>query len=88
MNYEIVYTDVFSNNVEKLSEEDQRLVFKTINRKLRINPFYSSLCTKKIKGQIDLYESRVNRDMRLTWRFDGEKIAISNVGHHDILKRY
>jgi len=46
MNYEIVYSDVFRNNVEKLSEEDQKLVFKTIHKKLRNDPFYSSLCTK------------------------------------------
>jgi len=88
MKYELNYTDTFNDKIEKLSEQDQRLIVKTIEEKLRINPFYPSLRTKKLKGHVDLFESRINKDMRLIWYFDDDKIFLSNIGHHDILKRY
>jgi len=73
----------------KLSTEHQKLVFKKLQI-LRINPFYPSLRTKKLKGgQDERFESSVNMDIRLIWRFDGERIILAlDVGHHDVLKKY
>jgi mRNA interferase RelE/StbE len=85
--YDIVYDDDFKRDLRKLSIKDQ----KSILRKLRIfenNPFYSSLRTKKLHGyREERYESSINMDIRILWRFDGERIiVVLKVGHHDILK--
>lgn len=88
MEFEIIYTETFIDKIERLSEQNQRVIAKTIENKLRINPFYPSLRTKKLKGQTRLYESRINKDMRVMWYYNGEKIVVSDIGHHDILKNY
>ncbi|MDR2692650.1 MAG: hypothetical protein LBB74_00335 [Chitinispirillales bacterium] len=56
---------------------------------LEDDPFYPSLRTKKLKGKSGRYESSVNMDIRLIWRFEnGKIILLLNIGHHDILKNY
>jgi mRNA-degrading endonuclease RelE of RelBE toxin-antitoxin system len=90
--YDVRYTKRFEKEVEKLSSQDRRLVFETV-RIIESNPYYQSLRTKKIEGQKknskDLFESRVNRDIRLFWCFDDEKlIFMLRVGHHNILNDY
>jgi len=91
--YEIEYTGGFKKELRKLSAQEQLLVLKTIDI-MENNPYYQSLRTKKMKGrrmhQKDLYESRVNNDIRLIWYFDEEEnriILMVNVGHHDVEKQ-
>ncbi|MDR2592688.1 MAG: hypothetical protein LBC59_07775 [Chitinispirillales bacterium] len=61
---------------------------------MKNDPYYQSLRTKKMRGrrkyQRDLYESRVNRDIRLIWYFDDDNdkiILMLEVGHHDVEKQ-
>jgi mRNA-degrading endonuclease RelE of RelBE toxin-antitoxin system len=85
--YDIVYSDRFEMDIRKLSREDQNSVLRKLWI-LRDNPFYRSLRTKKIQGdREERYESSINMDIRILWRFDGERIiVVLKVGHHDILK--
>lgn len=87
MSHEIKRTKNFTDELRKLPKNYQGIVFETI-QKLRDNPGYPSLHTKKLKGHVGLFESRVNRDLRLIWQYDDDKIALVDVGRHDILKEY
>ena len=89
--YIVVYEDNFKKELKKLSAKQQKMVM----RKLKIlenNPYYPSLRTKKVLGigtQDERYESSVNMDIRVIWRFEENKIIILiDVGHHDVLKKY
>ena len=53
------------------------------------DPFYPSLRCKKLKGKIKDFECRVNRDIRIIWRYkDGTFIVIIDVGHHSVVDKY
>jgi mRNA-degrading endonuclease YafQ of YafQ-DinJ toxin-antitoxin module len=88
INYRAFPTDVFKKELDKLSDIEKRMVFKTV-AVLEQNPFYPSLRTKKLKGKQDLFECSVNMDIRIIWRFKDRRLIIMlDVGHHDILKKY
>jgi mRNA interferase RelE/StbE len=90
--YKIEYTNNCIKDLKKLSIQEQLLVLKTIDI-MESDPYYQSLRTKKMKGrrmhQKELYESRVNRDIRLIWYFDDDDriILMVEVGHHDVEKQ-
>jgi len=47
------------------------------------------LRSQKIHGQDDYFEMSVNMDIRIIWKYSGDKIIVLiDVGHHDILKKY
>jgi len=88
MNYKISYSDNFSTEIQKLTDEYQIIVFSKIEI-LRTNPRHPSLRTKKLGGHRGLFESRVSDDIRLVWRYENNKIILMlDVGHHDMLKKY
>jgi mRNA interferase RelE/StbE len=91
--YNIRYTKRFEKELDKLSPQNRRSVIETV-KIMENNPYYRSLRTKKMEGrrknQEDLYESRVNNDIRLIWYFDEEEnriILMVSVGHHDVEKQ-
>jgi len=86
--YRIIYRDDFRKELRRLLGEHQILVLKKV-RRLQSNPFHPSLRTKKMKGGSENYESSVNMDIRIIWRFkQGRIIALIDVGHHDVLNKY
>jgi len=88
--YEVIPTKTFIKELAKLSYVNKKQVTRAIDV-LKVDPFYPSLRTKKIiiRGQPDLYESSVNMDIRFLWQFDeGKIIILTDVGHHDVLKKY
>jgi mRNA interferase RelE/StbE len=91
--YNVRYTRRFEKELDKLSPQNRRLVVETV-KIMENDPYYQSLRTKKMDGrrknQEDLYESRVNNDIRLIWYFDEEEnriILMVSVGHHDVEKQ-
>jgi mRNA-degrading endonuclease RelE of RelBE toxin-antitoxin system len=83
--YEVVPSKNFFKELSKLSTEDQDRVKEVLDI-MRIDPFYLSLRTKKVHK---LFESSVNMDIRIFWRFRGSQIiAALNVGHHDVIRKY
>jgi len=86
--YTVSFTKTFDHELDKLSEIDQSRVMKTVSI-LENDPFYPSLRTKKMKGESGRYESSVNMDIRILWKFDednGSIIIALDVGHHDVLR--
>jgi mRNA-degrading endonuclease RelE of RelBE toxin-antitoxin system len=82
--YTVFYSPHFVGEFRKLSDEHKKLVMNKISL-LENDPFYKSLRTKKIKGN---YESSVNMDIRIIWRFEGLQIFLINIGHHDVIRKY
>jgi mRNA-degrading endonuclease YafQ of YafQ-DinJ toxin-antitoxin module len=86
--YTAVPTDTFNAELDKLSQSEQMNVLRRVGL-LEANPFYPSLRTKKLKGRVRLYESSVNMDIRIIWRFEERKIILLlDTGHHNVLRKY
>lgn len=84
----ITYSERFQKHYKKLSS-DEKTQFR---RKLDVfadNPLHPSLRTKRIKGTDGLFEFSVNMDIRVIWFYEGENlVALVDIGHHDMLKRF
>jgi len=83
--FEVFPTPKFDKDIEKLSEQDQKLVFEKIEI-IKNNPFYQS---RKVEGLVEdgeaIFRTRINRDIRLFWQYKGNRIILMlRVGHHDI----
>ncbi len=86
--YKLVPSNGFYKELGKLSSNDSDLVLSKLPL-LEENPFYPSLRTKKMKGTFNTYESSVNMDIRILWQLDNDGvIALMDVGHHDVLRKY
>lgn len=84
----ITFTDRFQKHYKDLSSTEK----KQFRNKLTIfteNPLHPSLRTKRIQGTEDLFEFSVNMDIRVIWFYEGDAlVALVDIGHHDILKKY
>ncbi len=85
---QITFTERFQKHYVRLTEAEK----KQFRSKLSVfaeNPLHPSLRTKRIQGTEDLFEFSVNMDIRVIWYYEGEKlVALVDIGHHDLLKRY
>ena len=86
--YIVVYEDSFKRELKKLSDTYQKMVLKKL-KILESNPYYPSLRTKKMESGTGYYESSINMDIRILWYFkENSIIVLTDVGHHDVLKKY
>ena len=85
---QITFTDRFQKHCSKLNDIEK----KQFKNKLAVfaeNPMHPSLRVKRIQGTPDLFEFSVNMDIRVIWFYEGDAlVALVEIGHHDILKRY
>jgi len=88
MKYDVKLTDGFNKELWKLSDVHKNLLLN----KLVIfeqNPYHPSFRTKKVHGVPNLYESSINMDIRILWYFEEDSIIVlTDVGHHDVLRKY
>jgi len=88
MTYEFAYSNKFKNHYKKLSTAEKKLITNKLVL-LSKDPSHPSLRTKRIQGTDRLFESSANMDVRIIWYYEGNKlIALVDVGHHDILKKF
>lgn len=81
--FHLTYSERFLNNFARLDFESQVVVRDAV-KLLAQNPRHPSFPTKKIQGTGTIYEARANRDLRVTWQYQGEGvILLRNCGHHD-----
>ena len=86
--YITIPTKGFEKEIGKLTDVEKALVFVKVAI-LEENPSHPSLCTHKMRGKKRYFESYVNMDIRIVWQFgDGNTILLTDVGHHDVLKKY
>lgn len=88
MSFEFTYSEKFRKHYKKLSIAEKKQVASKLVL-LSKDPTHPSLRTKRIQGTDRLFESSANMDVRIIWYYEGNKlIAVVDVGHHDILKRF
>ena len=66
------------------------VIRKKVDRQIRYlvsNLRHPSLYAKKMTGEEDIWEARVDYHHRLTFQIVGETIVWRRVGSHDILKK-
>ena len=84
----ITFTDRFQKHYKGLTETEK----KQFRKKLTLfaeEPMHPSLRVKRIQGTDGLFEFSVNMDIRVIWFYEGDSlVALVDIGHHDILKRY
>ena len=76
----------FKRSFHKLTKDEQQTFQKQIELLLQnpIPPYHPSLRIKKIQGTSEIFECRINRDIRMTWQYhQSEYILLRNIGKHD-----
>ncbi len=88
MAFKLSFSENYLKNVQKLTEAERKQL-RTKLLLLAENPMHPSLRSKKIQGSSKYYECSVNMDIRIIWFYSGNTIiAIVDIGHHDILKKF
>jgi mRNA-degrading endonuclease RelE of RelBE toxin-antitoxin system len=86
--YTIIPLDSFKNKMTKLSDVHEAMVWNKLSA-FRKNPFHPSFSTHKMRGKKRNFESYINMDIRIIWKFgDDNTVLLIDVGHHDVLKKY
>ena len=84
----ITYSERFQKHYKKLSA-DEKTQFRKKLDVFADNPLHPSLRTKRIKGTDGLFEFSVDMDIHVIWFYDGDSlVALVDIGHHDILKKF
>jgi len=86
MPYTLLLSDPLAEKLDN-KQEPQRRAIRECFKKLRQNPRYPGLRTKKMQGRGGLvFESRASKGDRVTWFWDGSRIIIENHCKHDIVE--
>lgn len=86
MSYRLQLEKNFTKHYAKLTAKERGMV----NNKLRIlaqDPWHPSLRTKRIQGTGE-FEVSVNMDIRMAIAFEGDRIIMLDVDHHDKLLKW
>ncbi len=83
--YKLYATSKFKKARERLTVIEQKQVIKAAAL-LQRDPRHPGLSSKKIKGKSGIMECRVNRDLRILWKYRGDVILLLAVGRHDIVE--
>ncbi len=81
----LIYEPSFVRDYASLPESIRRRVQKQI-RVLLQNPRHPSLRARKIQGYTDIFEARVTRDYRMTYKIAGEALRLRRIGTHEIYR--
>ena len=80
------YTDQF----EKLSKKLPEAIKKKLKRQLLLlaqNTRHPSLRARKMVNRKNVWEARIDRQYRLTFRMDGDTIILTAIGTHEIYRK-
>lgn len=80
-------TKSFEKALKKLTVTEQKMVAKKLKLLIQ-DPFYPSFRTKKIQGSSNFFECSINMDIRIIWRYEGNRIILLlDIGHHSVLDK-
>ncbi|QVK17578.1 type II toxin-antitoxin system mRNA interferase toxin, RelE/StbE family [Mycoplasmatota bacterium] len=86
--YNLVYTKRFKKQFKNLETNEQKLFARKMDLFIE-NELHPSLRTRKLQGNKSLYESSINKDIRIIWYYEDDlHIVLIEIGHHDILNKY
>jgi len=84
---ELLFTEQFEEAYERLTDNEKRIVRKTMDIICR-DFMYPGLHTKKMEGRNDIWESRPSKRLRMTFKIVQGSIVLRNVGEHNkVLKK-
>lgn len=78
-------TKPFDRDYARLPDEIQKRADKQLEL-LLVNPHHPSLRLKKMEGHFDLWEGRITKGYRFTFKIVGDAYVLRRIGPHDILK--
>ena len=81
----LFFSKPFVRDYRKLPRQIQIAVDKQIELLLS-NPGHPSLNTKRMNDPRDIWEGRITKSYRLTYRIGGDIYFLRRVGTHDVLK--
>jgi len=79
---EIVRTQSFIKDYRKLTSTEQKQLIKQLKLLLQ-NSRYPSLGIRKIRGTPNIFEGRVSKSCRFTFRVTSDFLIMRRVGDHD-----
>jgi len=81
---DLLYSERYKRNFKKLTVENKQVAREKLKRFLE-DLFHPSLRTKRVQGAPGMWESSINTDIRMTWRWGEEEgvVELSNIGSHD-----
>ena len=83
----VARTERFKRAYRKLSRENRDRARKVI-RQLVEDPRHPGLRVRRIKGTRNVWEARVSRSCRLTFKAQGDTYLLRNIGEHNkVLKK-
>lgn len=80
------FSESFQKDFDSLPQNIQRLAEK----KLKIfgdNPRHGSLRVKKMEGYKNIWEGRVTKNYRFTFKLEKDTAILRRIGTHDILRK-
>lgn len=80
----ITRTNRFKKEFNRLPEQIQKRTLKQLELFLQ-NPHHPSLNTKKMEGYGDIWEARITRGYRFTFKIEKVNYELRRIGTHDIL---
>jgi len=81
---QVIATETFVHFYKKLPSDIQDRTDKAL-RHLETNLFYPSLNRKKMAGYEDIYEIRISKNYRLTYKKIDDAAYLRKIGTHDLL---
>ena len=83
----VARTESFKRAYRKLSRENRDRASKDI-RQLVEDPRHPGLRVRRIEGTRNVWEARVSRSWRLTFKAQGDTYLLRNIGEHNkVLKK-
>lgn len=77
---------IFSKKADEVYLKLPQTIRKKIRKQIKLlkqDIHYPSLRVKKLKGESDLFEARIDYQYRLIFSFEGDTITVHTMGTHD-----
>jgi mRNA-degrading endonuclease RelE of RelBE toxin-antitoxin system len=81
----LYYTKNFIRDYRRLPQSIQKAADKQVENMLS-NPQHPSLNIKKMKDPRNIWEGRITKSYRFTFRIESDVYILRRIGTHDILK--
>lgn len=85
MTRRLVFTARFERLFRKLPQSIRRATYEKLDMLLS-DPSHPSLRVKRVKGTVDIWETSVTMNYRITFEIAGETVILRRIGTHDILR--
>ena len=88
MSFRITVESAFRRRLQKKTPNQQGAILECIEQ-LSNDPRHPGLKTSRVQGQRDVWEARIDKSNRLTWKYgdSDEIVLLNNCSHDDVYRR-